>query len=106
MTPGAATADGTHALAHAGAGYARQPDLRNGAHRLTSRRSLTATAPVWRWGPAAASGWEVLGLKVGRVRFLQRELDVVEQLTLVPGGPPTLGPPKTNRPSGRCRCRS
>lgn len=38
---------------------------------------------------------EVLGLKVGRVRFLQRELDVVEQLTLVPGAPPSLGPPKT-----------
>ncbi|SEO75415.1 tyrosine-type recombinase/integrase [Trujillonella endophytica] len=40
---------------------------------------------------------EALGLKVGRVRFLERELDVVEQLTLVPGAPPKLGPPKTRR---------
>ncbi len=38
---------------------------------------------------------EALGLKVHRVRFLQRELDVAEQLTLVPGSPPKLGPPKT-----------
>ncbi len=38
---------------------------------------------------------EVLGLKVARVRFLERELDVVEQLVLVPGAPPRLTPPKT-----------
>jgi integrase len=38
---------------------------------------------------------EALGLKVSRVRFLQRELDVVEQLTLVPGAPPRMAPPKT-----------
>ncbi|TQN44419.1 site-specific recombinase XerD [Blastococcus colisei] len=38
---------------------------------------------------------EALGLKVNRVRFLERELDVVEQLTLVPGAPPKLAPPKT-----------
>lgn len=38
---------------------------------------------------------EALGLKVHRVRFLQRELDVAEQLTLVPGSPPKLGPPQT-----------
>lgn len=38
---------------------------------------------------------EALGLKVSRVRFLERELDVVEQLTLVPGAPPRLAPPKT-----------
>lgn len=38
---------------------------------------------------------EALGLKAGRVRFLQRELDVVEQLVLVPGAPPHLAPPKT-----------
>lgn len=38
---------------------------------------------------------EALGLKVSRVRFLQRELDVAEQLILVPGAPPRLGPPKT-----------
>ncbi len=38
---------------------------------------------------------EALGLKVGRVRFLERELDVVEQLTLVPGAPPKLAPSKT-----------
>jgi integrase len=38
---------------------------------------------------------EALGLKVRRVRFLERELDVVEQLTLVPGAPPKMGPPKT-----------
>jgi len=38
---------------------------------------------------------EALGLKVNRVRFLERELDVAEQLTLVPGSPPKLGPPKT-----------
>ena len=47
---------------------------------------------------AAACGLrlgEVLGLKVSRVRFLERELDVVEQLVLVPGRPPTLAPPKT-----------
>ena len=37
----------------------------------------------------------MLGLKVERLHLLQRELDVVEQLTLVPGTPPTLGPPKT-----------
>lgn len=38
---------------------------------------------------------EALGLKVSRVRFLERELDVVEQLVLVPGAPPRLAPPKT-----------
>ncbi len=38
---------------------------------------------------------EALGLKVGRVRFLDRELDVVEQLVLVAGAPPRLCPPKT-----------
>ena len=38
---------------------------------------------------------EALGLKVHRVRFLERELDVVEQLILVPGAPPRLAPPKT-----------
>lgn len=38
---------------------------------------------------------EVLGLKAGRVRFLARELDVHEQLVLLPGRPPYLGPPKT-----------
>ncbi len=38
---------------------------------------------------------EALGLKVSRVRFLERELDVVEQLVLVPGAPPQLKPPKT-----------
>ncbi len=38
---------------------------------------------------------EALGLKVCRVRFLERELDVVEQLVLTPGAPPRLGPPKT-----------
>jgi integrase len=38
---------------------------------------------------------EALGLKVSRVRFLERELDIVEQLTLVPGAPPKLSPPKT-----------
>ncbi len=38
---------------------------------------------------------EALGLKVSRVRFLERELNVVEQLTLVPGAPPKLAPPKT-----------
>jgi integrase len=39
---------------------------------------------------------EVLGLRQDRVRFLARELDVVEQLILIPGGPPFLAPPKTN----------
>lgn len=38
---------------------------------------------------------EALGLKVHRVRFLERELDVVEQLTLIPGSPPRMAPPKT-----------
>jgi integrase len=38
---------------------------------------------------------EALGLKVTRVRFLERELDVVEQLSLIPGAPPKLAPPKT-----------
>ena len=38
---------------------------------------------------------EALGLKVSRVRFLERELDVAEQLTLVPGAPPRMAPPKT-----------
>src|SRR3954468_15444621 len=38
---------------------------------------------------------EALGLKVGRIRFLERELDVIEQLALVPGAPPRMAPPKT-----------
>ncbi len=38
---------------------------------------------------------EVLGLKAGRIAFLDRHLDVVEQLQLLPGSPPTLVPPKT-----------
>ena len=39
---------------------------------------------------------ETLGLKVGRIRFLQSELDVVEQLILLPGAPPHLAPLKTS----------
>ena len=39
---------------------------------------------------------EVLGLRAHRVRFLARQLDVVEQLVLIPGSPPQLGPPKTS----------
>lgn len=38
---------------------------------------------------------ECLGLKVSGVRFLARELDVVEQLVLLPGSPPHLAPLKT-----------
>jgi integrase len=38
---------------------------------------------------------EALGLKVSRVRILQRELDVVEQLTLVPEAPPRMALLKT-----------
>lgn len=38
---------------------------------------------------------EVLGLAVDRVRFLQRELDVDQQLVLIPGRPPYLAAPKT-----------
>jgi len=38
---------------------------------------------------------ETLGLKVSCVRFLARELDVEEQLTLLPGSPPQLRPLKT-----------
>jgi integrase len=38
---------------------------------------------------------EVLGLRAHRIRFLERELDVVEQLLLIPGAPPELAPPKT-----------
>ena len=38
---------------------------------------------------------EALGLVVSRVRFLERELDVVAQLVLMPGAPPRLAPPKT-----------
>jgi integrase len=38
---------------------------------------------------------EALGRKVSRLRFLDRQLDVVDQLTLVSGAPPKLAPPKT-----------
>lgn len=38
---------------------------------------------------------EVLGLRRDRVRFLEREVHVVEQLVLLPGAPPYLAPPKT-----------
>jgi integrase len=38
---------------------------------------------------------ECLGLRLSRVRFLDRELDVAEQLVLLPGAPPKLTPPKT-----------
>ena len=38
---------------------------------------------------------EVLGLRIGSVRFEEGELAVVEQLQLLPGGPPVLRPPKT-----------
>src|SRR5665647_656176 len=38
---------------------------------------------------------EVLGLRLHRVHFLARELDVAEQVVLNPGSPPTLAPPKT-----------
>lgn len=38
---------------------------------------------------------EVLGLRLDRVRFLDGELDVVEQVVLNPGSPPRVAPPKT-----------
>ncbi len=40
---------------------------------------------------------EVFGLTRRRVDFLRREVHVVEQLTYLPGGPPVLGPLKTDR---------
>jgi len=39
---------------------------------------------------------EAFGLTVDRVDFLRRTLKVDRQLVLLPGGPPTLAPPKTD----------
>lgn len=39
---------------------------------------------------------EAFGLTVDRVDFLRRTLTVDRQLVLMPGGPPTFGPPKTD----------
>jgi integrase len=47
---------------------------------------------------AAGSGLrqgECFGLTVDRVDFLRRSITMNRQLVLVPGGPPTFGPPKT-----------
>ncbi|MCU1437953.1 MAG: traSA:integrase fusion protein, partial [Naasia sp.] len=40
---------------------------------------------------------EIFGLTRDRVRFLERQVLVEEQLQLLPGGPPFLAPPKTAR---------
>ncbi len=56
---------------------------------------MTATERSWSSG--AGSGLRLgkaLGVKIARVSFLEHEYDVVEQLTLVPGAPPRMAPPK------------
>lgn len=60
-----------------------------------------AVSPLYRALITLAAGTglrqgEALGLAVDRVDFLRRTLTVDRQLVLLPGGPPVLGPPKTD----------
>jgi len=61
---------------------------------------IDAAPPRFRALVVAAAGTglrqgELLGLTEDNLHMLERRLEVTQQLVLLPGGPPRLGPPKT-----------
>jgi integrase len=64
-------------------------------HALAAALPQRYSAIVYLAAGCGLRGAEITGLELGAVDFLQREIDVSQQLVCVTGVEPYLGPPKT-----------
>lgn len=65
------------------------------AHALAASLPERYSAIIYLAAGCGLRGAEITGLELGSVDFLQREIDITQQLVCVTGIEPYLGPPKT-----------